>query len=742
MHIRGRRLLLHPLFLAIAAVPLVAQAQQAGEASSGRTIRELDRVVVVASKVAEPAAQVVGTVSELDRESIERRQVQTIADLVRYEPGVDALGDAARFGWQGFSIRGLDGNRVGMEIDGVPVAEAFAVGQFSAAGRDLLDIEAVQRVEILRGPASTLYGSDALAGIVAWRTRDPHDLLARGEGEKYLGGRLGWSGRDHGRQASASFAGGGGDLQGMLLLSAREGGEVANASATMPANPADWRRRAALAKVVWDGGNVGRWTFALDHARGRSEVNVRSLRFGPARFSTTTELSGDDRFERDRASARGEWTRVARWLDASELLVYAQRNRTLQDTAQTRLADRATPFPSLRERRFALHQRNLGLKWLGQARRGEGRVSHWHVFGVELAQTDFTGHRDGREVNLLSGASSNVVLGERFPVRDFPESRSREWGLFWQDEIRIGEAFAVIPGVRWERYWLDAEADAMFREDYPDVAVADIARSAWTPKLGLRWNAGEHATWFAQYARGFRAPPFGDVNIGLSLALLNYEVRPNPNLRPETSHGLELGWRWQGKRVQAQLSAYRNRYRDLIESRANLGVDPGTRALVFQSVNRTRASIHGAEASLAFTPDASGDWALRASAAWARGRDEARDRPLNSVAPAKLVLGATWEPLDARWGAEVVATAVARQGELDTTAGPLLRAPGHALLDAYAWWRPLPGMRLGLALQNIADRKHWDWTAVRGIDPLATTPPLDFHTRPGRNLSVTLGFDW
>lgn len=737
----------HPprlLSLAIAiaaALPAVAHARQEPE-DAQRRIQDLDRVVVVASKVAEPAAQVVGTVSELDRETIERRQVQTIADLVRYEPGVDALGDAARFGWQGFSIRGLDGNRVGMEIDGVPVAEGFAVGQFASAGRDLVDIEAVQRVEILRGPASTLYGSDALAGIVAWRTREPQDLLSRTQGDHYVGGRMGWSGRDHARQLSASYAGGGGDLQGMLLLAGREGREVANASSSMPANPARQGRRSALAKTVWEGGGLGRWTLALDHSRGRSEVDVRSLRFGPGRFSTTTELLGDDRYERDRASLAGEWAHALRWLDSSELLVYGQRNRVLQDTAQTRLADRATPFPSLRERSFDLQQRNLGLKWLGQARREGAALSHWHVFGVELAQTRYSGHRDGREVNLSTGSSSNVVLGERFPVRDFPQSRSRELGVFWQDEIRFGDAFAVIPGVRWERYRLDAEADAMFREDYPTVAVADIARDAWTPKLGLRWNASAQSTLFAQYARGFRAPPFGDVNIGLSLALLNYEVRPNPALRPETSEGLELGWRWHGERVQAQLSAYRNRYRDLIESRANLGVDPVTKALVFQSVNRTRASIHGAEASVAFTPDASGDWALRASAAWARGRDNARKVPLNSVAPAKLVLGATWEPLDGRWGAELVATGVARQGALDQTAGPLFRAPGHALLDAYAWWRPLPGVRVGVALQNLADRKHWDWTSVRGVDPLAATPPLDFHTRPGRNVSLTLGFDW
>ena len=222
----------------------------------------------------------------------------------------------------------------------------------------------------------------------------------------------------------------------------------------------------------------------------------------------------------------------------------------------------------------------------------------------------------------------------------------------------------------------------------------------------------------------------------------NYEVRPNPGLQPETSAGLEAGWRWQGERLQASVSAYRNRYRDLIESRANLGIDPDSGALVFQSVNRARADIHGLEGSLEWVPDVAGNWRLSGSAAWARGRDTARDRPLNSVAPAKLVLGAAWEPVSDRFGAELVATAVARQGELDTSAGPLFRAPGHALLDVHAWWRIVPGLRLRLSAQNLGDRRYWDWSSSRGINLAQASPPLDFHTRPGRNVSLSLDADW
>lgn len=704
--------------------------------------QELDRVVVIASKAPEPAGRVVGTVAAIERETLERHQVQDIADLVRYQPGIDALGDSTRFGWQGFSIRGLDGNRVGMEIDGVPVAEAFSVGQFAAAGRDLVELDALQRVEILRGPASTLYGSDALAGVVAYRTRDPGDLIARGDDDHQFSSRLGWSGRDDSLGASAAFAMRDADarFEGMLMATRRAGHEAENASAVHPANPLDYRRDGVLAKAVWNGQRYGRWVATLDHGEGEAQTDVRSLRFGPGRFSTTTDLRGDDRYRRSRISLGAEWSPQWRWLDRTELLLYTQRSETQQDTAQTRLADRTTRFPSLRLRRFELEQRNSGIEWLGEVRSGEGATRHRQVFGVEFARTGSTGQRDGSEINLLTGAGSNVVLGERFPVRDFPNSVARETGVFWQDEIGIGERFAMVPGLRWERYDLDATADAMFREDYPAVRVADIRRSAWTPKLGLRWQTGGHSTFFAQYARGFRAPPFADVNIGLSLTLLNYEVRPNPDLRPETSHGLEAGWRWKSDGMRATVSVYRNRYRDLIDSRANLGVDPVSGALIFQSVNRSRARIEGIEGEWQWTPAFGTDWEFRAAAAWARGRDLARDRPLNSVAPARIVLGASWAPVRADYGVEVVATGVAGQSRLDESAGPLFHAPGHGLFDLHAWWRPAQEVRVNLSLLNVFDRRHWDWSTVRGVS--ATAGDLDFYTRPGRSLALSVSFDW
>src|SRR3546814_11967780 len=94
-----------------------------------------------------------------------------------------------------------------MVVDAVPLPTGFGVGSFSLASRDMLDVEAIEQVEILRGPASTLWGSDALAGIVHYRTRDPEDFLARGDGQgAFLGARIGYSGRDDSVLAGAGWA--------------------------------------------------------------------------------------------------------------------------------------------------------------------------------------------------------------------------------------------------------------------------------------------------------------------------------------------------------------------------------------------------------------------------------------------------------------------------------------------------------------------------------------------------------
>jgi hemoglobin/transferrin/lactoferrin receptor protein len=707
------------------------------------TARGLDRIVVVAQRQPEPLAQVASSVTLVGREQIDTRLAVDAADVLRYLPGLRMDSEANRFGPQGISIRGLGGNRVRVEIDGVPLPEAFAVGQFASAGRDLGDLAPIERIEVLRGPASTLYGSDALAGIVAVRSLDPADLLAPGETLQRLRARH--DSRDDGQLLSLLHAQSSASGHSLLLQAfQREGGTLDNrgeGAAEQP-NPLDSRRRGLLARFAIPLSDQRALRLLAEHQDGQREADVVSQRFAPGRFASTYRLLGDDRDRRDRLSAELELGSLAGF-DSVDLLGYVQDSKVDQRTAQFRLADRTTRFESLRERRFLFEQADRGIDLLGQRGFDSGNARHDLLSGIEWQRTRFRGLRDGLETNLETGAASNAILGESLPVRDFPTSVAERRALFVQDEIRFGR-LALIPGLRYEQYRLDARPDALFIEDYPDLPVVDSREDSLTGKFGLRWSASAQHQLYLQYARGFRAPPFGDLNIGLALTLLNYEVRPNPDLRPETSHGLELGWRYAGEAVQASVAVFHNRFRDLIDSRANLGVDPDSGALVFQSVNRDRAHIEGFEAEIEWAlgnlHQALDSLHLHAALSATRGEDTRRDAPLNSIDPHRVVLGLRHAAGSGRWGSEWLLSATRRKQRLDETAGALFAPPGHALFDVFAWYAHGERLRLTLGLRNLADRKVWHWSSVRGL--AADTPNLGFYSAPGRSVSLGVELSW
>ena len=133
---------------------------------------DFDRVQVTATRTERAASDVAATVDVIDREQLDRQLVQDIRDLVRYEPGVSVTRSAARFGLGGFRIRGLDGNRVLIQVDGVRVPDGFSFGAQAAGRGDYVDLGLVKSVEILRGPSSALYGSGAPGGEQSWRERD------------------------------------------------------------------------------------------------------------------------------------------------------------------------------------------------------------------------------------------------------------------------------------------------------------------------------------------------------------------------------------------------------------------------------------------------------------------------------------------------------------------------------------------------------------------------------------------
>ncbi|MBX3702629.1 MAG: TonB-dependent receptor [Steroidobacteraceae bacterium] len=718
----------------MAAALLLAAAPVPGDAA----LPELDTVTVV-GKLPQPLADAAAAVSVITAAELQADVAFDLRDALFREPGISVPRDPQRFGAGGVTVRGLGGNRVLVETDGVPGSKAFAVGSFSSAGRRFADLEVIERIELLRGPASALYGSDAIAGVLAVTTLDPAALLGDG-GDTSLRLRTGHASDDGSTFAGLTGALRAGPLEGLLAFARREGGELDHAGGTPPPNPRDHSSDALLARAVLPvAGRPLRLSLSWNREHARTDVD--SLELSGGRFANTIRLEGDDRAQAlgillDQALGGTAVIDDGRWRLYWNETVFRQFT-----DEERRAAPPATPPLSI-QREFHYREQAVGAELTVARSFQPASGAHRLLGGFEFTETRVVERRDGLQTNLATGVATKIILGESLPVRDFPVSRIREAGLYLQDDWRPGDGrWSLIPALRADWYRLTPVVDAMYAADNPNEPPVSVEETSVSPKLAVGWRLRDGLSLYLQYAHGFRSPPFDDVNIGLDLPQFNTRAIPNPELKPERSDSLELGLRFSGEVLTGSASVYASRYRDFIESRVNIGVEPGTGTTLFQSRNLARAEIRGAEAALdvdlgAWRAPLAG-WAARLSAGITEGEDTVRDVPINGIDPPRGTVGMRYEAPSGSFGAALDLTVAGAKHGVDESAGPLFRPGGYATLDLRLQWRLHERVRASIGLFNLGDSRHWQWATVRGRargDPL-----LPLYREPGRNFAVTLG---
>ncbi|MNK62911.1 Colicin I receptor precursor [compost metagenome] len=727
------------------ALPMVAHA--AADAASDA--RDFDRVQVTATRTERALSDVAATVDVIDREQLDNHLVRDIKDLVRYEPGISVTSSPARFGLGGFRIRGLDGNRVLIQTDGIAMPKAFAIGSFSDANRNFTDLETLKRVEIVRGPASALYGSDALGGVVALVTKDPADYLKDGK-DSHVGLTFGYDGQWQGLLGGITTAFGGDRWSGMVNINHRQGQETrsmgerrSNDATRTAANPQDRDGRSVLGKLVFAPSQTQRLRLTVDANEDSVDTNVLSsvtpATALPPASTATTSMKARDHQTRARVSLAHEMDQVDRgFADSLSWQVYRQDSETTQRTVEGR------GNGSTRHREFNFDQRVYGLQAAFHKGLQTGAVEHTLTYGVDGTWTETRQKRDGYQV-LANGQASSTILPDAFPVRDFPITRTTELGLYAQDEMRFADGrFSLVPGVRVDHYELRPDVDGIFAADNPGVAVADLTKTSVSPKLGMVWRFADQWSLFAGYAHGFRSPPYNDVNLGFTNVAFGYTAIPNADLKPETSDGLELGVRWASPAAYVSVSGYYNDYKDFIESQRQVGIN-SQGLIVFQSQNVADAEIYGAElkagVDIGKLSSALDGWSVNSAVAWSRGQNKTEDVPLESIDPLRGTVGIAFDR--DTWGVELAGTFARRKDRLPPATGtsPPFAPAGYGVLDLMAHWEFAPGAKLNVGVFNLGDRRYIDYAAI--TTALATNSAvIDRFTQPGRTVSANLSVSW
>lgn len=717
------------LFACLSAMPAAAQAQQANGAQPDAK-PDPATITVTATRLASDTQKVPATVTVVTDEKMADQLANDIKDLVRFEPGVSVPRQPARFGAasgttgragnEGFIVRGIGGNRVLIQVDGVRVPDGFSFGAQSVGRGDYVDLGLVKSVEILRGPASALYGSDGLAGAISFTTADPGDFLTGG---KSIGGlvRAGYQSSDQEWSETGILAGKSGAWSAMLAYTRRDFAELENkgsvggsGAARTKANPQDGDSNAVLGRIVYAPGSGHKLRLTGEYLDNHLGSNV--LTSVSASVAGTT---ASDSTKRKRAAFDWTWDGQG-VIQRTRLSLYWQQAKDRQFSAEDRvvLADR-TRLNSFDNRVFG----GSGEIVFGYE---TGALRHRLIVGVDASRTQQQGIRDG----------TVPPAGETYPTRAFPITDFTLAGLFVSDEISLGPV-TLFPALRFDHYALDPKKDAAL----PAFNSASQSGSRVSPKIGATLALSPDVRLFANYAQGFKAPEPSQVNQFFQNLAFGYRSEPNPNLRPETSRSVEGGIRFGGGGVRVQLTGFHAEYDNFISQEVVGGAFTPANPAVYQFINLDEARVNGIEGRI----DAQLGRGFSANLAFAyadgdviRGGTRAS---LSTVDPAKIVGGLGYRAADGAFGGQLTVTHSTRKERSATTGvctAACFRPDAFTIVDATAFVRLTQGLTLRAGIFNLLDTKYAWWNDVRGLAAGATV--TDAYTQPGRNGSVSISY--
>jgi iron complex outermembrane receptor protein len=518
------------------------------EPESTPTPLRVGEVSVTATRAERETLDTPGNVSVIDREQIDRSGAASIPDLLRRESGISVTNITTNPTFvtveaRGFNNGGSAGSSVLVLVDGIRVNEADS----GIADWALIDMDAVARVEVVRGSASALYGDNAVGAVINIITRaEPGSprFTARGAVGRYDTG--------HGSLAIAG-------TEGPVTVSLFGRGFTTDGyrdRANYDAGSGKGSLEVELGERVTVGVGGGYHTDdrKLPGTLFRSEIEE---------FGRRASRRAEDRSEIDRHNVRG-------WIEA---ILAEDVVLRVKPHYHDRDEDVVITFTGFEPTSIETDKDAVGVDAQVQVDLKLGPMKNRLIVGSEF---------------LREETSRNITSDSPFSSPLYTRSRQYTYGAFLQDELNLTEELLLSAGIRFDHasYKLRAFDNENDVTDRPDFDI-------WSPKAALTYRVISPVSIYAAYARGFRLPNF-DENTPL-LPFLGFGDIDIPDLDEQRSDTFEGGVKYQGDKIHASVSGYHMRVKDEL---VGLFLDPFT----FENVNFDRVIHNGVETSFRLQP--------------------------------------------------------------------------------------------------------------------------------------------
>tara|TARA_B100001996_G_scaffold91195_1_gene67900 strand:- start:149 stop:2329 length:2181 start_codon:yes stop_codon:yes gene_type:complete len=701
---------------------------------------EIEEIVVISSKYPVPLDEVVGSVNTISMEDLETRMVSDLSDMLDKTIGVSVSrsNTSGRSYNEGITIRGLGGKRVNILIDGVRVADAY-----TGYGRDVVEVDLLKRVEILKGPSSALYGSDGLAGAVSYITKDPSDLAEFGE--NYFS--INTSYDEDSEQTKAGFlaARTGETLESLLQVTVRERSELElHDDSTKALDPFDGEQLSILAKFKLNLSESVNLSITLDSQEFEGDYVLGSqtgMSYYPAVVNTSAVL-GMDEGSRDRGTIALDFSNKNRFFDNASMKIFAQETDQKQITTYSKqsFGEMGPPTPLSEYKDYQFNQSIDGLTMDFFKTISGADLIHNLVYGMEIENVDVERPRIRYEANLMTGDQNTFLGGEYYPNKTIPDTEIERQSFFFNDRMDLNDKTSIVFGARYDSYELNPQPDALYTINEPaNNNLLYIDDNEISAKVGFIHKFEEGLSLFAQYAEGFRAPDFQSANLSFTNLAYYYSVKVSPGLEPEESEGFEIGLRGSSEDSSWSIAVYDNNYEKFIDSYMT-GMVQGM--MVFEYGNLDEVDITGLEFDL--KTDISEN--LQASFAFNVTSGDQNGEELLSVDPDEALLGLSWSSSNSKLKISGYANIVA--GSPDNLAPSCgrsgcvsaLELSGLTTYDVYASYAINPNLIARLAIRNLSDESYWNWSSVKGKS--SNDANLDLFMEPGRNISMGLKYQF